>query len=99
MAKRIIWTLEAAKERRDILEFWIKKTGNKNYSKKLAVEFRETIKYIAKNNYMGRATDEKEIRVTICGNYLLFYEFTHEVIKMVCIWDSRRNPEKSRIKY
>lgn len=98
MAKRIIWSTKAKQERRSILEFWFKHNGNKNYSRKLSKQFRETVRYIAKNNYMGRMTDEKNVRVTVCGNYLLFYELNPEVLEILSVWDGRQNPKKFRLK-
>ena len=93
MAKRVIWSLRAKAERQEILEYWFKRNGNKNYSRKLAGEFRETIYYIAQNNYLGRATDEINIRVTVCRYYQIFYEITKQTIEILSIWDSRRNPD------
>ena len=93
MAKRVIWSLRAKSERREILEYWFKRNGNKNYSRKLARELRETIDYIAQNNYLGRATDEINIRVTVCRYYQIFYEITEENLEILSVWDSRRNPD------
>lgn len=76
MVKKIIWSHQAKKERREILEYWYLRNGNKVYSKKLARHFRETVKYIARYNYTGRETDIEGVRVTVCGNYLLFYRLT-----------------------
>ncbi len=36
MAKRIVWTLQAKDDRREILNYWFERTGNKKYSQKLA---------------------------------------------------------------
>jgi plasmid stabilization system protein ParE len=98
MVKRIIWSDRARKDKRDILEYWFKRNGNKNYSRKLAFEFRETFNYIAKQNYLGRATDEKNIRVTVCRYYQIFYEITQENIEILSVWDSRRNPDNLKLK-
>ena len=71
MAKRIVWTIQAKNDRREILNYWFKRNGNKSYSQKLAFQFRETVKHIAKYNYLGRATDLKNVRVSVCGDYLV----------------------------
>ena len=96
MAGRIIWSIKAKDERRLILEYWHKRNGNKNFSKKLAKEFRETVKYIATHNYLGRATDAENIRVTVCGHYLLFYEIRKEVLEIIAVWDNRRKPSEKQ---
>ena len=93
MAKRVIWSLRAKEERREILEYWVERTGDKTYSRKLARAFREKIKFITRNNYAGTATDIENVRVTVCGNYLLFYEVDNEFIKILSVWDGRRNPD------
>ncbi|MBI3501859.1 MAG: type II toxin-antitoxin system RelE/ParE family toxin [Bacteroidetes bacterium] len=98
MAKRIIWSVKAKHERRSILEYWFIHNGNKNYSRKLSKQFRETVRYIAKYNYLGRATDEDNVRVTVCGNYLLFYELKPDVLEILSVWDGRQNPKKLRLK-
>ncbi len=93
MAKRIVWTLQAKDERREILSYWFERTGNKKYSQKLAYQFRETVRYIAAHNYLGRATDVDNVRVAVSGNYLIFYRLSGELVEVVTVFDSRRNPE------
>jgi len=92
MAKRVIWSLRAQSERLEILEYWHKRTGNKRYSGKLAAEFKEPVGYITEHNYVGVATDEENVRIAVCGHYLIFYEFKKESIEILTVWDSRRNP-------
>jgi plasmid stabilization system protein ParE len=93
MAKRIIWTEQAKFERQEILNYWFFRTGNKKYSRKLAFDFRETVKYISLHNYLGRATELEDVRVAVCGNYLLFYKIDVEVVSIITVFDSRRNPK------
>lgn len=98
MAKRIVWTLQAKDDRREILTYWFERTGNKKYSQKLAYQFRETVKYIATHNYLGRATDIESVRVAVSGNYLIFYKLSDELVEVITAFDSRRNPEALKIK-
>ncbi len=93
MAKRVTWSLRAKDERREILEYWAERTGDKTYSRKLAKTFREKIKFIVRHNYAGTATDIDNVRAAVCGNYILFYEVDKECIKILSVWDGRRNPE------
>jgi len=92
MAKRIIWTEQARAERREILEYWFFRTGNKKYSKKLALQFRETVKYIALHNYLGRQTELVDVHVAVCGHYLIFYKLTEIHVAVITVFDNRRNP-------
>ncbi len=85
MAKRIVWTLQAKEDRREILNYWYERTGNKKYSKKFSYQFRETVVYIATHNYLGRATDIENVRVTVSGNYLIFYKLSEELVEVITV--------------
>ncbi len=93
MAKRVIWSLRAQSDRKAILEYWHTRNGNKKYCRKLAAEFRESINYIAEHNYIGVATNEDNVRIAVCGHYLIFYELKKETVEILTVWDSRRNPQ------
>jgi len=93
MAKRIIWTEQAIYERNEILTYWASKIGNKKHSTKLALEFKETVKYIATYNYLGRQTELVDVRVAVSGHYLIFYNLAPEAVYIISIFDNRRNPQ------
>jgi len=93
MAKQVIWSKTAKEQRKEILEYWAERTGDRTYSKKLSKKFREKIKYIVQYNYIGTATDVENVRVAVCGNYLMFYELDEKFIKILAIWDGRRDPD------
>lgn len=94
MAKRIVWSIQARADRQNILEYWFKRTGNKKYSLKLALQFRETIRLISLYNYLGRPTSIENIRVCVLGDYLLFYKLSERLLEVVAIFDNRRDPAK-----
>lgn len=94
MAKRVVWTENAKKQRKDILHFWIEKTGSKNYSRKLSSVFKQRIKYISDYSYMGKATDFANTRVTAAGHFSIFYQLKGSQIIIVGIWDNRQDPNK-----
>ncbi|MFT4202478.1 MAG: type II toxin-antitoxin system RelE/ParE family toxin [Chitinophagaceae bacterium] len=77
MAKRKInWTEKANAERKEIIEYWINRNQSKTYSIKLNNLFNEAVKKIAERPTIGRKTDfEKNVRLKIVRNYLLFYQF------------------------
>jgi toxin YoeB len=97
MAKRVIWSKRAKEDRKEILEYWVKRTGDKVYSRKLSKRFREKIKYIAEHNYIGIATDVENVRAAVCGDYMLFHEIDKKFIKILAVWDCRRNPEDLKL--
>lgn len=93
MAKRVVWTEQAIYERNEILTYWVLRIGNKKYSTKLALEFKETAKYIATYNYLGRQTESVDVRVAVCGYYLIFYNLKPDAVYILSIFDNRRDPQ------
>ena len=98
MAKRISWSNNAKYERRETLEYWFKRNGNKFFSRKLAKEFRVTARQIHEHNYLGHPTDFENVRVIVCEVYFIFYEIKKDLIEIFKIWDGRRNPEELELK-
>lgn len=91
MAKRkVIWTLKANIERKEILEYWILRNKSKTFSVKLNKLIVETIKLLAEHPTIGRKTDIKDVRVKIVRDYLIFYEFSKFELIILSIWDGRR---------
>ncbi|MDQ3021945.1 MAG: type II toxin-antitoxin system RelE/ParE family toxin [Bacteroidota bacterium] len=75
MAKRKIeWSPNALEDLSIILNYYIERNGNKNYSKKLLAQIKKIISFIRDNNYLGKATDDNKTRVLIYKNYKIFYE-------------------------
>ncbi len=94
MAKRVIWAESAKIGRRLILEYWIKRTGNKKYSQKLSGEFNDRIDYLKEFPELGRESDYPEIRTTACGHFSIFYYNKVEAIVIIGIYDTRRAPSE-----
>lgn len=96
-SRKINWTKEANLERKLILDFWIEHNKSKTYSGKLNKLFTKTIKQLAENPKIGRETSFENVRVKIIVNYLLFYEFDEFQIKILSVWDGRRDDKTQRI--
>jgi len=47
MALQIVWSTLAKTDRKEILDYWFKRNGNKNYSRKLAQQFRKDIRHLS----------------------------------------------------
>lgn len=99
MAKRKInWTEKANFERKEILQYWIKRNKSKTYSIKLNKLFIETLKQTAENPKTGRKTDfEDNVRIKIVRNYLLFYRFDDRKLIVLSVWDGNRDDSKIEI--
>lgn len=91
MARRIIWTHTAQMERREILEYWIKRNKSKAFSRKLNKLIVSALKDVSKNPFIGRKTDLPNVRAKIVRDYLLFYEISPANIHVLSVWDNRRD--------
>lgn len=94
MVKRIIWSLKAQADRKQILTYWNNRNKSANYSKKLNQRFKEALQAICKNPKIGKQTDDSKVRIKIVKDYLLIYEETEDAVILLTIWDSRQNPDK-----
>ncbi len=89
---KIEWSVEARSDLLDILDFYILRNGNANYSKKLFSGIYKSIKLIARNPLLGKQTDDPAIRALITGDYQIIYEIFDKLILIIMIWDCRRDP-------
>tara|TARA_R110002124_G_scaffold285479_2_gene464070 strand:+ start:1829 stop:2122 length:294 start_codon:yes stop_codon:yes gene_type:complete len=94
MAKRIIWAPEALADRIQILDYWYKKIGSKEYSIKLDNVFKESASLLSHFPFLGRQLVNREERVLVKDHYQIYYLDEEEAIKILHIWDSRRNPKE-----
>ena len=94
MAKKTIkWSDEAKQSLQEILDFYIKRNGNKNYSSELLQQIKLTVSFLGENNFIGKKTDEFQTRVIFKSHYGIFYEVKEKIIEIQLVWDTRRNPE------
>lgn len=93
MAKRIVWSKNALIDRLQILDYWHKKIGTKTYSKKLDREIKNLIRNLRNFPEMGRKLNNTQIRFLVKDFYLIFYTLYQDEIRILHIWDSRRNPD------
>lgn len=100
MARQVIYSHRAIQDRKEILSFWITHNHSNTYSIKLNSLFVEAVRLISIFPKIGKLTSNKNARVHIVKHYLVIYELQNEIIHILTIWDSRRNPDnlKSRIK-
>lgn len=91
MVRQIIWTVSAQTERREILEYWVKRNKSKIYSIKLNKLIITALREISKSPFTGRKTEIEDVRVKIVRDYLIFYEISPKKIFVLSIWDGRRD--------
>ena len=94
MAKQVTWTKTARFQRRQVLEYWEKRNGNKNYSRKISGWIRERVLIIKAYHYIGKPTNYGDARVFVKGDYSIFYRVAENRIFILSFWDNRQDPDK-----
>ena len=97
MAKRVIWSSHAIADRISILDYWYQRIGDKRYSRNLDKSLKDVIEKLAYYPKLGRQLIEREERFFVMDSYQIFYIETIDTIKILHIWDSRRNPNDLRL--
>ncbi|MDZ4711119.1 MAG: type II toxin-antitoxin system RelE/ParE family toxin [bacterium] len=101
MVKRLIWSKRAKHDRKEILEYWINRTGNIRYSLKLKNEFDRLIKLLIYFPKLGKKIDNYNARYIIKGDYKIFYDvvenYSNLDVRILHIWDMKRDPDDLEI--
>lgn len=92
MAKPIIWSKEALADRIQILDYWYRRLGSKEYSLKLDGMFKEIVYILSLFPSLGRQIEGREERFFVKDHYEFIYLDSEQSIKILHIWDSRRDP-------
>jgi plasmid stabilization system protein ParE len=93
-ARKIVWSANAAEQLNTILEYYLQRNGNNVYGSRLYKTIIKTTKLLATQPYIGRRTDDEDVKVLLIGVYLVFYEITVNEIHILVVWDGRRNPKE-----
>jgi plasmid stabilization system protein ParE len=94
MAKQIIWSIRADNDRIRIFEYWNNRNESSSFSKRLNTLFNKAVELIANHSSIGKPTEISNVRIKIVKEYLIIYEDSPELLIILSIWDSRRNPEQ-----
>ena len=65
MAKKVIWSLRAQNDRKNILDYWRQRNKSDSYSKKLDDRFREAVSIIKDFPQIGKLTDDPKARIKV----------------------------------
>jgi toxin YoeB len=96
--KEIVWSKLAKLQLKNVLEFYVQRNGNSNYSKKLINEVADLLELLSKAEQIGRFTSNKFTRVISMKVYLIFYEINENKIEIISFWDNRQNIEDRKVK-
>lgn len=95
MAKiKVVWTLTAAKQRREILKYWTDLSGSSAYAVKLIKITASHLDVILKNPMAFKETDFQDIRESAMGHFSLYYKIKENQLIIMAFWDNRQNPKK-----
>ncbi len=97
MAKKVIWSETAVKDRLDIYQFWLHHNQSEIFSEKLEILFNEAAILLSRFPEAGTKTDLDTIRIKVIRTYKIFYINKPEQIEIVRIWDTRQDPEELKI--
>jgi toxin YoeB len=93
MSKReLIWSPQSKIKILEILEYYKKRNGSANYSRKLYTQIEELLELCRTYSFIGRRTDFENVRALIVDDFLVFYEIDDTKLVVLTIWDSRQNP-------
>lgn len=92
--KRIIWTETAAKQRNNILKFWVKNNQSNIYSLKLLELSNEKAEIISKNPELYKKSEYPDTRVASMGHFSIYYKIEVDAIIITAYWDNRQDPKK-----
>ncbi|MCK5470887.1 MAG: type II toxin-antitoxin system RelE/ParE family toxin [Cyclobacteriaceae bacterium] len=91
---KVIWTNTAYKQRNLIFNYWNKRNGNNNYSKKLLIKINQRVKHISIFPEIGKQVDFKNTRAVSLGHFSILYQIQNDSIIVTAFWDNRDDPEK-----
>ena|ERR1051325_7206541 len=92
--KEVKWSERAEKELTDILNFYLERNASNRYCLKLLDKINRKINLIKRFNFIGRLSEDEDVRVTGVEEFQIFYSVTDDLIEIMSFWDSRQNPEK-----
>lgn len=90
----MIWTETAAKQRREILKFWVDRNKSKVYAEKLLELIKKRIAVIATHPDAGKEVDFPHTSVSAMGHFSIFYQAKNDQILITAFWDNRQDPRK-----
>jgi plasmid stabilization system protein ParE len=92
LKRKLIWLTRAQIELLEILEFYEKRNGNANYSRKLYSEINKLLQLCRIHPFIGKRTTIDTVRMLVFSDYSVFYRVNDIDIVVIRIWNSKRDP-------
>ncbi|MGE0021024.1 MAG: type II toxin-antitoxin system RelE/ParE family toxin [Draconibacterium sp.] len=96
--RKIIWSPRSEIDIFQILEFYGKRNGNYQYSKRIYSRIRSSIHVLRQFPGIGAPTDIENVKNLILGEFSVFYRIEKNAIEIIAIWDNRQNPANLNLK-
>lgn len=96
--RKIVWTTFARESRTSIFSYWNERNKSTVYSKKLNLQFQESIKQVVIFPESSIKSNNENIRLKIASHFEIIYSFDETHIFIMDIWDTRQNPINFPIK-
>lgn len=95
MVKRtVVWTETAARQRREVLKYWIKRNGSTLYAEKLIRLTTNQIQIILNHPESFKSTTYAGTRESALGHFSIYYKSTKDKLIITAFWDNRQDPKK-----
>ncbi len=94
MVKQIIWSARAKQDKKEILEYWLKRNKSNVYPQKLNNLFKLAVGSLAKNPFPRKKVDYGDAFVRIVRDYFIIFEEDNNTIYILLIWDTRQDPRR-----
>lgn len=96
--RKIVWSHRARIKLYEILKFYVDRNKSKTYSEILYNRFNKELKLLFKHPVLGKKTEIDTIRGLIIGDYIIYYEYTDDLIIVHTLWDCKQNPDNLKLK-
>ena len=87
----------ALSDRIQILNYWYDRIGNKRYSRQLDKSIKDLISLLLEFPELGRKFKEREERFLLKKHFQIIYMINDNVIEILHVWDTRRNPDELKL--
>ena len=94
MAKKVVWSLRAQNDRKQIFSYGNKRNKSNGYSIRLNKLLKEATKAISDYPKIEKITERENIRIKIVRDYLIVYKEIENKIEVLRIFNSYQDPAK-----
>jgi len=92
--RKVVWTETAARQRREVLRFWLRRNHSAAYPKKIVGQIRERLSIVCEYPESGFHTPHGDTRMVAMGKFSIYYRFDDTNVVVMAFWDNRQNSDK-----